>query len=93
MSATEAVVAPAPVEEAKPTETAPVAEPSAPVAEVPKADDVAAPVRLLLCSLHFFVPNFYKEVTKSEATQVYSPPFPVLSPLMHFSPRLLTGRC
>ena|SRR5258707_10552981 len=60
MSTTEAAAAPAPVEEVKPTETAPVAEPSAPAAEAPKAENVEASVRLLylffvtfLCPLLF----------------------------------------
>lgn len=59
MSAIEAVAAPAPVEEAKPTVTVPATESSAPAAEVTKTEDAAAPVRLFLCLLLFFVPHFY----------------------------------
>lgn len=56
MSATEAVTTPAPVEEVKPTETAPVTESSAPAAEAPKVEEVAAPVRLLfLCWFSSFL--------------------------------------
>jgi hypothetical protein len=47
MSAVEAVATPAVVEEAKPTETAPVTEPTVPAVEAPKVEDVAAPVRVL----------------------------------------------
>ena len=71
MSAAEAVTTPAPVEEVKPTETAPVTESSAPAAEAPKVEEVAAPVSFLFSLLHFFVSYLYKEATKAEATQVY----------------------
>ncbi len=47
MSTAEATTTLAPVEEAKPTETVPITESSAPAAEAPKVEDVAAPVRLL----------------------------------------------
>jgi hypothetical protein len=47
MSTVEATAAPVPVEEVKPTETAPVTESSAPAADSPKVEDVAAPVRFL----------------------------------------------
>jgi hypothetical protein len=46
MSTAEATTTPVPVEEVKPTETAPV-EPSPPAAEAPKVEEVAAPVRFL----------------------------------------------
>ena len=59
MSAVEATATPV-VEEAKPTETAPVTESSA-AAEAPKVEDVATPVRFLcwfLCVISFFLTSF-----------------------------------
>jgi hypothetical protein len=53
MSTVEATATPVPVEEVKPTETAPVTESSAPAAEAPKVEEVAAPVRFLCWSLCF----------------------------------------
>jgi hypothetical protein len=79
MSATEALTAPAPVEEVKPTETVPVTESSAPAAEAPKVEEVAAPVRLFFFLLHFFVSYLFKEATKAEVTKVDLPPFPAVS--------------
>jgi hypothetical protein len=65
MSTVEATATPVPVEEVKPTETAPVTESSAPAADSPKVEDVAAPVRFLcwlLCvislSLTYFLSFF-----------------------------------
>ena len=56
MSAVEAVAAPAPVEEVKPTETVAATESSAPVAEVTKTEDAAAPVRLsFVCYISSFL--------------------------------------
>jgi hypothetical protein len=47
MSTVEATATPVPVEEVKPTETAPATESSAPAAEAPKVEEAAAPVRFL----------------------------------------------
>lgn len=64
MSTVEATATPVPVEEVKPTETAPVTETSAPAAEAPKVEEVASPVRFpcyfisFLCLLIFFPPSF-----------------------------------
>jgi hypothetical protein len=56
MSAIEAVAVPAPVEEAKPTETVAATESSAPAAEVTKTEDAAAPVRLFfVCYISLFL--------------------------------------
>jgi hypothetical protein len=55
MSAVEATATPVPVEEVKPTETAPATESSAPAAEAPKAEEVASPVRFLYWFLASFL--------------------------------------
>jgi hypothetical protein len=53
MSTVEATATPVPVEEVKPTETAPVTESSAPAAEAPKVEEVASPVSFLCYSVSF----------------------------------------
>lgn len=69
MSTVEATAAPVPVEEVKPTETAPVTESSAPAADSPKVEDVAAPVRFLcwlLCVISLsHLPFFFFIIRRS----------------------------
>jgi hypothetical protein len=95
MSTVETTATPVPVEEVKPTETAPVTESPAPAVEAPKTEDVAAPVRLLLCviSLSLTPPPFFflrkeaKEAEKAEVTEVGLLPFPLfLCSCVDFSP-------
>jgi len=92
MSATEAVATVVSVEEAKPTEAAPVTDTPAPAQEAPKVEEIAAPVRLFLCVDFSLFPYFIQGgcENRSSPGRLPSSRLPIF---VNAYPSPLTGRC